>query len=156
MNKVYVRTRSALVSSSGARCGLLLFFYESHDLPVAVLNLKRDAERCLGFGEKETRKEKKESSEEAREEAKTREESFIESLSGFSREPFRVGRMFTGRRMDNRAQFLASLLWSGFTPPSFPFLPPSSGAAGPLLPLSPLSRVRRPQTSSSRGSEVKG
>lgn len=37
------------------------------------------------------------------------------------REPFWAGRVYQSG--DNRAQFLASLLWSGFTPSSSPFLP---------------------------------
>jgi len=54
------------------------------------------------------------------------------------------------RSRDNRAQFLASLLSSGFTPPSSPFLPhpPPLPFALPVLP--------QPQDSSSRGPEVKG
>lgn len=65
-------------------------------------------------------------------------------------------------REDNRAQFLASLLWSGFTPRSFPpspsFLPSFSPPPPPPPPPLPLLPVDRPQTSSSphRGFEVKG
>lgn len=54
-------------------------------------------EDASSLEKKKHKRKKKESSEEGREEAKTREESFIESLSGLSREPLRVGRMFTGQ-----------------------------------------------------------
>lgn len=91
------------------------FLYKSHgkSVPVAV-TAKCNTESVI-HREKKRRKKK-------RKEANTREK-FHRIVIEAPREPFWAGRVY--RSGDNRTQFLASLLWSGFTPSSSPFLPPS-------------------------------
>lgn len=132
MNKVYVRTRSALVLFRR-----YFFFFFLRVARFTCCRFQFRTQRCLGLRERETRKNKKKNTKRISEKSEpnlTREKSLMESLSRLAKKAFRVGRTFTGRRMDNRAQFLASLLWSGFTPSSSSFLPPSSGVP-PLAPV---------------------
>lgn len=133
MNKVYVCACTALVLS---RCRGLPF-YKSHGKSVPVAVTPSVMRKGTPGGEEEEEEEGEEEDQKGK--RRTREKSFIESLS---REPFWAGRVYRSR--DNRTQFLASLLWSGFTPSSSPFLPPSS----PLPPSFPLpgrvGRSRKP------------
>lgn len=73
------------------------------------------------MGEEEKREKEEEAKKEKGEHTR---EKFHRIVIEASREPFWAGRVYQSG--DNRTQFLASLLWSGFTPSSSPFLPPSS------------------------------
>lgn len=115
-------------------------FYKSHgkSVPVAVMpsvirkgtrerKRKRTRRRRRSRRKKKTKKEKDEHT----------REKFYRIVIEAPREPFWAGRVYQSG--DNRAQFLGSLLWSGFTPSSSLFLPPSS----PLTP-GHVGRGRKP------------
>lgn len=150
MNKVYVRTRSALVLLFRHSVWVTsFFFFTSHsffyDLPVAVLNFKLDARRCLEFEEKKKNKRKrKRVPKKAGKRRKHARKASSNRYRGSRESHCGLAACLPVKRTDNRAQFLASLLWSGFTPSSSPFLPPSSEAAANPLLLSPTPLSRYP------------
>lgn len=135
MNKVYVCACTALVLS---RCRGLPF-YKSHGKSVPVAVTPRVMWKGTPGGEEEEEEERGEGEDQKRKEANTREK-FHRIVIEAPREPFWAGRVY--RSGDNRTQFLASLLWSGFTPSSSSFLPPSSPPLPPSLPLP--GRGRKP------------
>jgi len=100
------------------------FLYKSRTVKAYLLPLSPSVIRKDTLGEEEE-EEEEEGGEHARKVSSNR-------YRGSEREPFWAGHVYWSG--DNRTQFLASLLWSGFTPSSSPFLPPSSP-----LPLSPIS-----------------